>query len=102
MRLLILSALLVLAYYSQDYIPPTLPEFENANLTRKKGSYQIVTSQRKIDLVNIPDVYQSTTFSCGPNSLEAVLHYLNVDFHESEIMAAAGTQRNKGTGPNML
>ena len=94
--------LFLLTHCGEDIIPPSLPEFVNANITRVANKMYIQTEKRLISLVNIPDILQSTSYSCGPSSLKAVLRYLHVEIPESEIMEAAGTIPNTGTGPIML
>lgn len=83
-------------------IPPTLPEFEQANITRAATTTSIVTAQRTISLINVPDVFQSTSYTCGPASLKAVLRYFGLPVRESEIAQKAGTIPYTGTGPVML
>lgn len=83
MKLILLIGITIALAFSEDIIPPTLPEFQNANLTRTKGLFQIVTDQRRIDLINVPDVYQPTSYSCGPSSLRAVLELHSILVRES-------------------
>ena len=94
--------LLLVNVLSEDVFPPTLPEFLYANLTRAPRRYNVNTPYRVLELVNIPDVIQSTGYTCGPVAMQSVLHYFSLEVRESEVMAAAGTIPNKGTGPVML
>jgi len=75
--LLVLSLLMVITL-SEDVFPPTLPEFLYANLTRAPGRYTANTPYRVIQLVNIPDVIQSTGYTCGPVAMQSVLHYFGL------------------------
>lgn len=43
-------------------------------------------------LLNVPDVYQATDYTCGPSSLTAVLSYYGKeDFREMELAKLAQT-----------
>ncbi len=95
-------ALLLVSVLSEDVIPPTTPEFLFANLTRAPKRYNVNTPYRVLQLVNVPDVIQSTNYTCGPVAMQSVLNYFLLEARESEVMQAAGTIPNTGTGPVML
>jgi predicted double-glycine peptidase len=50
-------------------------------------------------LGGVPDVRQSTDYSCGAAALQAVLSYWGIDKREGELMAALKTTPRQGTHP---
>jgi uncharacterized protein len=50
-------------------------------------------------LEGVPDVRQSTSFSCGAAALQAVLHYYGVEEREDGLMKQLGTNAEEGTHP---
>lgn len=63
-------------------------------------SYPGGASSRLIEA--IPDVRQSTNYSCGAAALQAVLHYWGVDLREGELMVALRTDPERGTNPDAI
>jgi len=47
----------------------------------------------------LPDVRQSTTFSCGASVLQAILFYYGIEMREDALMEAARTTEAYGTHP---
>lgn len=50
-------------------------EFDNATIIKTNGNLLVQTMSKNISLLNVPDVYQATDYTCGPSSLTAVLSY---------------------------
>ena len=50
-------------------------------------------------LEGVPDVRQSTSFSCGAAALQAVLHYYGVEEREDRLMKELKTSSAEGTHP---
>ncbi len=54
-------------------------------------------------LLAVPDVYQSTAYSCGASAVQSVLAYWGTEVHENDLWQALGTTERLGTSPeNML
>jgi len=51
-------------------------------------------------LDGVPNVYQSTDYSCGAASLQAVLSYWGTNIREGVLMERLGTSEDNGTDPN--
>jgi len=50
----------------------------------------------------VPDVRQSTNYSCGAAALQAVLHYWRIDVREGDLMADLGSDPERGTPPEAI
>jgi len=50
-------------------------------------------------LAGVPDVRQSTSYSCGASALQAVLHYYGIEAREDTLMKACKTTYRDGTQP---
>lgn len=50
----------------------------------------------------IPDVRQSTFYSCGAAALQAVLHYWGIDVREGDLMTALRSDPERGTHPDAI
>jgi predicted double-glycine peptidase len=55
-------------------------------LVRKPNTLELFQNKQKIELLNLPDVRQSKTYTCGPSSLQAVLMYYGIEKRE-DILA---------------
>jgi predicted double-glycine peptidase len=54
-------------------------------------------------MVNVPDVYQSHDYDCGPCCLRAIAKYFDVfPKDEEEFIKICGTSKKDGTHPNQL
>jgi hypothetical protein len=53
-------------------------------------------------LIAVPDVRQSTDYSCGASALQSVLAYSGLDRSEDELMDALGTDEESGTTPESI
>ena len=53
-------------------------------------------------LLNIPDVRQSTAYSCGAAALQAVLSYYGIDKRERALMDMLRTTEEAGTSPENI
>jgi len=53
-------------------------------------------------LDSVPDVRQSTTYSCGAAALQAVLCYWGIEAREDSLMRALGTNEEAGTSPDNI
>ncbi|MGD0783626.1 MAG: cysteine peptidase family C39 domain-containing protein [Candidatus Aminicenantales bacterium] len=50
-------------------------------------------------LEGVPDVRQSTSYSCGTAALQAVLHYYGIEEREDRLMKELKTNEKEGTSP---
>jgi predicted double-glycine peptidase len=53
-------------------------------------------------LSSVPDVTQSTRYSCGPSCLQAVLRYWGICVQESDLMDRLHTTPERGTDPGQI
>jgi hypothetical protein len=53
-------------------------------------------------LEGVPDVRQSTTYSCGAAALQALLSYWGIDKREGDLMRALETSEAEGTSPEAI
>ena len=53
-------------------------------------------------LSSVPDVRQSTTYSCGAAALQAVLSYYGIDKRERALMEMLKTTEENGTSPENI
>jgi predicted double-glycine peptidase len=53
-------------------------------------------------LEGVPDVRQSTTYSCGAAALQALLCYWGIDKREGDLMRALETSEEEGTSPEAI
>ena len=53
-------------------------------------------------LLSVPDVYQSTQYSCGASALQAVLAYWGIEVHEDTLLNSLGTTGKNGTSPENI
>lgn len=57
---------------------------------------------RNVKVLPVPDVFQSTTYSCGATALQAVLSYWNIYKPEGELMELLGSRETSGTDPEPI
>ncbi|MBN1532026.1 MAG: C39 family peptidase [Spirochaetes bacterium] len=57
---------------------------------------------RAVRVLPVPDVRQSTTYSCGAAALQAVLMYWGVEKREGDLMKMLGSSETSGTGPERI
>lgn len=62
----------------------------------------IVPDEGTIILSSVPNVRQSTGYSCGAASLQAVLNYWGIDKPESILIQLLGTSPASGTAPEQI
>lgn len=53
-------------------------------------------------LDGVPDVRQSTKYSCGAAALQALLSYWSIDRREQDLMEALETSQAEGTSPEAI
>lgn len=53
-------------------------------------------------LLPVPDVRQSTTWTCGAAALQAVLAYYGVEYREGQLVELCGTSPEHGTPPEAI
>lgn len=53
-------------------------------------------------LLPVPDVRQSTPYSCGASALQAVLAYYGIELREDELQRRLGTTPEQGTHPDRI
>lgn len=53
-------------------------------------------------LTGVPDVRQSTNYSCGAAALQAVLGYWGIDAREGDLIADLGSDPERGTPPEAI
>lgn len=67
-------------------------EFDNATIIKTNSNLLVQTKSKNISLLNVPDVYQATDYTCGPSSLTAVLSYYGKeDLREMDLAKLAKT-----------
>jgi hypothetical protein len=67
-----------LHHFGRDREARTASEFDKAIITHTATEYVLSTASRTVHLLNVPDVFQATDYTCGPASLSAVLSYYRV------------------------
>ena len=78
-------------------------EFDNATIIKTNNNLLVQTKSKNISLLNVPDVYQATDYTCGPSSLTAVLSYYGKeDLREMDLAKLAKTDEEVGTMPQQL
>ncbi|MDZ4132390.1 MAG: C39 family peptidase [Dethiobacteria bacterium] len=65
------------------------------------GNWKIIrqAGMDEVRVLNLPDVRQSTGYTCGAASLQAVLFYYGLDYRESTLAEYAGASKDAGTAP---
>lgn len=53
-------------------------------------------------LLPVPDVRQSTTWTCGAAALQAVLAYFGVEYREGQLVELCGSNPDAGTPPEAI
>ena len=74
--------------------PPGAPAAAPPALTTVPGRAEGLTL-----LEGVPDVRQSTAYSCGTAALQAVLHYYGIEEREDRLMKELKTSPDEGTRP---
>lgn len=66
------------------------------------GNWRVISRSGKSDVkvLNLPDVRQSTTYTCGVSSLQAILFYYGLQYREGTLAEYAGSNANDGTPPD--
>lgn len=75
---IVIAILLTIAFTAQIKTVPISRlkgEFENATVIKDSRNYRIESKTKNVTVLNVPDVYQATDYTCGPSSLTAVLSY---------------------------
>jgi hypothetical protein len=62
-----------------------------------KGKHKIILCDPPVQLLNVPDTRQSTDYSCGVASLQAVLMYWGIEYREGVLMELLHTTSKGGT-----
>jgi predicted double-glycine peptidase len=55
-----------------------------------------------VQLLPVPDVRQSTVYSCGASAIQAVLMYYGEELREDELMRRMATDYDNGTTPGAM
>jgi len=50
----------------------------------------------------VPDVFQSTGYSCGVSALQSILAYWGIEAREAELFRSLGTTEQDGTSPENI
>ena len=58
---------------------------------------QKLSSKKAKNLIKIPQIYQSTPYSCGVAAIQAVLAYYGYDFRSSELERTLKPDSKEGT-----
>ena len=71
------------------------------NGTVNEGNWRIITQAGKADIkvLNLPDVRQATSYTCGVSALQAVLFYYGVEYREGTLAEFGGSNEDEGTPP---
>lgn len=59
-------------------------------------------SAQEPELLNVPDVRQSTSYTCGASALQAVLAYWGQEIREDRLAEKLGSDPSKGTSPQAI
>ena len=64
-------------------------------------NWKVIKQNGKEDVrvLNLPDVRQSTTYTCGVSALQAVLFYYGIEYREGPLAEFAGSNEDAGTSP---
>lgn len=62
----------------------------------------MLQNKQKIQLLNLPDVRQSKSYTCGPSSLQAVLMYYGIEKREDILAELAQATLETGSTPYNL
>lgn len=75
---------------------------ENQNDITYSGNWKIIrqTGKSDVKVLNLPDVRQSTPYTCGVSALQAVLFYYGIQYREGTLAEYAGTTAEEGTPPD--
>jgi predicted double-glycine peptidase len=87
---LLMTVVFVLGFFAGLELRPLFIKFGSA----------VATSPTVLE--GVPDVRQSTTYSCGAAALQAVLSYWGVDKREGQLMQALETSEVEGTSPEAI
>jgi predicted double-glycine peptidase len=71
-----------------------------AGAASSQGSETLAGNNTSLMLSGLPDVRQSTEYSCGAASLESVLAYYGRDIDEENLRELLGTTAESGTYPD--
>lgn len=71
-------------------------------LIRSPDTMELFREGKKVTLLNLPDVRQSTPYTCGPSSLQAILKYYGVDIREDKLAELSRTTPDGGSTPTNL
>ncbi len=77
-HLILMALLLTIASTAQINTLPIRArggDFDNATVLKDSKYYRIESRNKNVTILNVPDVYQATDYTCGPSSLTAVLSY---------------------------
>lgn len=68
------------------------------------GIWKFIQSSdgKTIKVINIPDVRQSTEYTCGVSSLQAVLGYWGIEYREGTLAQMACSNSESGTPPGNI
>jgi len=66
---------------------------------QKTEYFRIVYNKQKIELLNVPDVRQSTSYTCGPSLLQAILMYYGIEKREDILAQLSHSTPEKGSTP---
>jgi predicted double-glycine peptidase len=88
-----------LGWKARDFFGPPAPPaaFQAAALKTPAAAENRGSGLTLLD--GVPDVRQSTSFSCGAAALQAVLHYYGVEEREDRLMKELQTSSEEGTHP---
>jgi predicted double-glycine peptidase len=53
-------------------------------------------------LLAVPDVFQSTSYSCGASALQSILAYWGIEVREDELLRSLATTEQRGTAPESI
>ena len=104
MRLALLGLLLLIAGFDIGLLvgPSLAPRGDGAMTMSAAAGIAALPAKGPILLEGVPDVHQSTTYSCGAAALQAVMSYYGVDKRERALMESLKTNEDAGTSPGNI
>lgn len=83
--------------------PENLSVFEpDAAVDRQVSPDFLPDYEPEIPMLAVPDVRQSTPYSCGAAAVQALLSYYGIDQREAELMQQLSTHPEQGTSPEAI
>lgn len=77
-------------------------EYEHDTKAAAEAQMRALYASEAKSAIDVPDVRQATTYSCGASALQAVLAHYGIDLREDQIAEQTGTTPKQGTSPEQI